>query len=54
MSPWPLGHKRKHTSEKPILKYYRQEGLYWICQVEEEERICETKLKGASDTTTGN
>jgi len=54
ISPWSLGHERKHTSEKPILKYYKQEGPYWICQVEEEERICKTKLKGASDTTTGN
>ena len=51
---WSLRHKRKHTSEKLLLKYYKQEGLSWICQVEEEERICETKLKGASDTTTGN
>ena len=54
MIPWSLGHERKHTSEKPILKYYKQEGPYWICQVVEEERICGTKLKGASDTTTGN
>ena len=54
MIPWSLGHERKHTSEKSILKYYKQEGPYWICQVEEEERICGTKQKGASDTTTGN
>ena len=54
MIPWSLGHERKHTSEKSILKYYKQEGPYWICQVVEEERICGTKLKGASDTTTGN
>ena len=54
MSPWSLGHGRKHTSEKPILKYYKQEGPYWICQVEEEERICGTKLIKASDTTIGN
>jgi len=54
MSPWSLWDKRKHTSEKPIIKNYKQEGLYWICQVEVEERICETKLKGTSDTTTWN
>ena len=44
MIPWSLGHERKHTSEKSILKYYKQEGPYWICQVVEEERICGTKL----------
>ena len=38
MSPWSLGHGRKHTSEKPILKNYKQEGPYWICQVEVPRR----------------
>ena len=62
MRPWSLGDKRGHSSEKPILKYFKQqqdkEEIYWICQVlektEEEERVCEAKLKGSSDTTLGN
>ena len=54
MSPWSLGQKRKHISEKPILKFFKQEGLDWICTVEEEEEICQTKIKGASDTASGN